>query len=672
MFACRKPSSDFLPAGLTWLVLCLVCVTGFLTVAVTGADAADKSADSAKVRQYSLGYDLVGDILSDGSLSISTTDESWQLLSGQLDVNRSGYQRRFGRQPDRAYTHLVEEGLAGGHRGFSETADDDADGLVDEDPLDGLDNDGDGRIDEDFAAISNAMTVVGRQGSAAFHLEVYGWAYQHLSSALFTRIAAQADTPDDTGSSTVREHWHLTTSGSPWVEVDAISHRHTISGRPELAQTTAFVSLIENPGPPAALLDHSSDAARRVICDPQQRLWLGVVALNDGTAAQADRSSYRRSALVVDEQDLIAPVSEQPVNLAICVAPTWARLNTLLCETQRVYRGVTDPMDGRRARWIASALCSPCRLSDLPDFTWQATDVGAFTVTAHIAADGYGLIDPDLLTIGDIPLGSPTHIAWLPEQGERQDLDWSCIDAAALDRSYTRFGDPYGACEGLLDRDTAGRLVFSYGGTSSAQQRFLSLLQATLAEDLDVQIGGGFLDGRTFAAPLDVVAAWQSATLAALSGSHDRLFERSDDESTDVVKSTDPEAALTQAERQPLLAPELLENYPNPFRDTTWIRFRIPQTMGEAFVWEDDEVPAGLDLDAAIPWPNGQPQVSVKIYSMTGQELAMLHAAQATGGETVVQWSGTDSYGRPVASGTYFCKLQIDDWSVTKRLVFLR
>jgi len=45
------------------------------------------------------------------------------------------------------------EGAPAGLRRF----DDDGDGAVDEDPLDGLDNDGDGRIDEDFAGISQQM-----------------------------------------------------------------------------------------------------------------------------------------------------------------------------------------------------------------------------------------------------------------------------------------------------------------------------------------------------------------------------------------------------------------------------------------------------------------------------------------------------------------------------------
>jgi len=49
------------------------------------------------------------------------------------------------------------EGTRGGNRLPSPAADDDNDGDIDEDPLNGFDDDGDGAIDEDYAAISNQM-----------------------------------------------------------------------------------------------------------------------------------------------------------------------------------------------------------------------------------------------------------------------------------------------------------------------------------------------------------------------------------------------------------------------------------------------------------------------------------------------------------------------------------
>ncbi|MCB1182616.1 T9SS type A sorting domain-containing protein, partial [bacterium] len=90
------------------------------------------------------------------------------------------------------------------------------------------------------------------------------------------------------------------------------------------------------------------------------------------------------------------------------------------------------------------------------------------------------------------------------------------------------------------------------------------------------------------------------------------------------------------------------------------------------FVWDDDETPTQLDVSAAVPWRSGTPRVTVKIYSVNGQELVTLFSGDMGVGENVVSWSGTDSYGRSVSSGTYFCKLQMDDWSVTRRLVYIR
>ncbi len=49
------------------------------------------------------------------------------------------------------------EGTRGGNRLPSPAADDDNDGKIDEDPLNGFDDDGDGQIDEDYSAISNQM-----------------------------------------------------------------------------------------------------------------------------------------------------------------------------------------------------------------------------------------------------------------------------------------------------------------------------------------------------------------------------------------------------------------------------------------------------------------------------------------------------------------------------------
>lgn len=61
--------------------------------------------------------------------------------------------------------------------------DDDGDGLVDEDPLDGTDNDGDGIIDEDFAAIGDEMRVavaVDHETGLVRRQSSYTWTSGHV------------------------------------------------------------------------------------------------------------------------------------------------------------------------------------------------------------------------------------------------------------------------------------------------------------------------------------------------------------------------------------------------------------------------------------------------------------------------------------------------------------
>jgi len=80
------------------------------------------------------------------------------IKSGVPTVSTAAFEREFRPSPDsRDILYRSEEGAAGGQRIPSVDADDDGDGQVDEDRLDGYDNDGDGRIDEDYGAIGRAM-----------------------------------------------------------------------------------------------------------------------------------------------------------------------------------------------------------------------------------------------------------------------------------------------------------------------------------------------------------------------------------------------------------------------------------------------------------------------------------------------------------------------------------
>ncbi len=80
------------------------------------------------------------------------------LVGGVPSVSTGAYEFEFrALQDPRDIVYYSAFGAMGGQRIPSPTADDDGDGMTDEDILDGYDNDSDGLIDEDYAGISNQM-----------------------------------------------------------------------------------------------------------------------------------------------------------------------------------------------------------------------------------------------------------------------------------------------------------------------------------------------------------------------------------------------------------------------------------------------------------------------------------------------------------------------------------
>ena len=80
------------------------------------------------------------------------------LKAGVPAVSTAAFDDEFRPTPDaRDIMYRAAEGSPGGDRLPSRTADDDRDGHMDEDWLNGRDDDGDGAIDEDFGAISKQM-----------------------------------------------------------------------------------------------------------------------------------------------------------------------------------------------------------------------------------------------------------------------------------------------------------------------------------------------------------------------------------------------------------------------------------------------------------------------------------------------------------------------------------
>jgi flagellar hook assembly protein FlgD len=87
-----------------------------------------------------------------------------------------------------------------------------------------------------------------------------------------------------------------------------------------------------------------------------------------------------------------------------------------------------------------------------------------------------------------------------------------------------------------------------------------------------------------------------------------------------------------------------LYNYPNPFKTETKISYVLHQ--------------AGL--------------VNLEIYNVKGQKIKSLSMGEKKAGLQSLSWDGRDSKGNPCASGVYFCKMQFNNKSVSKKLILMK
>ena len=89
---------------------------------------------------------------------------------------------------------------------------------------------------------------------------------------------------------------------------------------------------------------------------------------------------------------------------------------------------------------------------------------------------------------------------------------------------------------------------------------------------------------------------------------------------------------------------KLLPNYPNPFNPTTYI-------------------PYSLKNDSMI---------DLSIHSINGSEVMTLEHGEVAAGYHVVRWDGTNELGEQVPSGVYLYKLQINEFSLSRKMLFLK
>ncbi|MDD2331951.1 MAG: C25 family cysteine peptidase, partial [Candidatus Cloacimonetes bacterium] len=93
--------------------------------------------------------------------------------------------------------------------------------------------------------------------------------------------------------------------------------------------------------------------------------------------------------------------------------------------------------------------------------------------------------------------------------------------------------------------------------------------------------------------------------------------------------------------------PEKIElcNYPNPFNPTTTIRFSLPQSKN----------------------------VSLEIFNLRGQKIkSLIDHQNYPAGNHDFTWTGIDDNGKPVSSGVYFYKMQVDKQVLTRKMLMMK
>jgi immune inhibitor A len=88
----------------------------------------------------------------------------------------------------------------------------------------------------------------------------------------------------------------------------------------------------------------------------------------------------------------------------------------------------------------------------------------------------------------------------------------------------------------------------------------------------------------------------------------------------------------------------LSQNYPNPFNPSTTITYTLSR--------ESD--------------------ITLSIFDITGRRVITLVDGTVSEGQHTAQWEGTDSYGKPVASGIYFYRVESGEQTQVKKMMLIK
>lgn len=500
------------------------------------------------------------------------------------------------------------EGAKGGFRAPSPEPDDDGDGRVNEDRLDGIDNDADGRIDEDFAAIGDEMittcyfapSLAGSGAQLAFYQEVYAWALPHIDGTVMVSLWIKnigSENLDDVRIGTFVEkdgpfyfsNWVVSLPAG-----SGTAHANVIVCE-DLQGTNMGMAVFPKDGVDGGVwmggvLEKTEKAGGALLGRLDNAPDVGSLEERESRFADTapDASVFKTKETRVDGKMLVyqispslgslPPAEEIRIDLAFFAVRERTGVEAAAINAFKTFAG-----DGVNRHL-------PPPVSMTPRVVWgsyvpiENDDTGA----ARVA------IDFDAL--GDEPV-TPDEISYFsgvaPDAVERIELEPGVVRLA-------------------LRGDTIRKAV---------QKGERIILKGRLAD-------GGFFEA--------ILKPQEGALGMTGLGDDAGFFWRTEGR----------------------LELELLSSSPNPFRDATTVYYEIPGLV---------DLPDGSRIESREPL-----EVSIKVYNVVGRLVDVLVEDILPPGTYAAQWRAVDEEGSAVASGVYYVRLQIGKKYLTERLILLK
>jgi len=500
------------------------------------------------------------------------------------------------------------EGAQGGSRSPSPDPNDDHDGRVDEDRLDGVDNDGDGRTDEDYAAIGDEMIttcyfapLVGGIGTQlVFDQESYAWALPHIDGTIMINVSIKnvgADALENVRIGAFFEkdgpfyfsNWIVSLPGEREATHANVSVCEDLQGTqmglvifPEGnvdggVWTGGVVEAREKAS--GAIIGRLSGARRNMTGGAGT--FLGATSSDGASVFKREETRVNDETIVYQvspELETLRPGDEIRVDLAFFAVREKTEVETAAINAFKTFVG-----DGRN-RYLPPPVSATSRVLWGSYRAIENDGSGASRVAVEFESLGEKRITPDDISY------------------------FSGIAPDAVERVEVSPG-----VEGLVLRG--------------------DLIEKPLRKGERIILKGRLEDGEFFEV---ILRPQQGAISAAGAGSDAALFWRTEGK----------------------LEFDLLNSSPNPFRDATTISYEIPGLI---------EQPDGSRIETQEPL-----EVTVKVYNVVGRLVSVLAEEMLPPGAYTTQWPGVDDQGQAVASGVYYVRLQIGRRFLTQRLILLK